>query len=409
MDRSRNKPSTLILQTEKHFIYTLAQNLFSLILKILETLRFLTAKSMALQTKQVIALCQLKKLTKTLGPASVVKIEEDNRKHLLNIHSVCSDEEGSPLASSKCQKEDQDNEKQKKSSQAKRKFWLPSEDSQLIELVNLYGEKWSQIASMMQGRTGKQIRDRYINSLKPGIRQEAWTKKEDDLLLKLYKKIGNKWSRIAWYLKGRTENQVKNRFRTYSKKNQDRTLRRNKDFDSDNNFELAESTKRRFVPDLDFDVSLENNMIGNGRGYQNNPFTYQEEGAFPLHLQLDRYNQFTAPKKLIRREENKPQRPVWINQDDRFNSWIQKGIDIGRINHIGAPILIRVPHHYEHGNIIYSDIYQDVENCNRNSLWSLQGFPREESVDEYIKEEYINVKSECDVKEEYSNVKYESV
>ena len=204
----------------------------------------------------------MKKLTKTIGPASVIKMEEHDAKHLLNIQSVCSDEEGSPLASPKHQKENENNEKGKKSSQAKRKFWLPSEDSQLIELVNLYGEKWSQIASMMQGRTGKQIRDRYINSLKPGIRQEAWTKKEDDLLLKLYKKIGNKWSRIAWYLKGRTENQVKNRFRTYFKKSQGKALRRNKDFDSENNFELAESTKKRFAPDLDFDVSLEDNMVG---------------------------------------------------------------------------------------------------------------------------------------------------
>ena len=135
----------------------------------------------------------------------------------------------------------------------------------------------------------------------------------------------------------------------------------------------------------------------------------KKEGAFPLHLQLDRYNQFKAPRKLIRIEENKSHRPIWINQDDQFNSWIQKGIDIGRINHVGAPILIRVPHPYEQGNIIYSDIYQGVENCNGNPLWSLQGFPREEDVDEYIKEEYINVKSEYNIKEEYSNVKYESV
>lgn len=102
--------------------------------------------------------------------------------------------------------------------QTKRRFWLPSEDAQLIELVHRYGERWSKIATFIEGRTGKQIRDRYINSLKPGIRQEAWTKEEDELLIKLYLKIGNKWSRIAHCLQGRTENQVKNRFRTFFKK-----------------------------------------------------------------------------------------------------------------------------------------------------------------------------------------------
>jgi len=106
----------------------------------------------------------------------------------------------------------------KTTTQTRRKFWLPAEDAQLIELVNIYGEKWSKIASVMKGRTGKQIRDRYINSLKPGIRQEAWTPAEDELLIRLYRKIGNKWSKIAHCLKGRTENQVKNRFRTYLKR-----------------------------------------------------------------------------------------------------------------------------------------------------------------------------------------------
>jgi len=106
----------------------------------------------------------------------------------------------------------------KATTQARRKFWLPAEDAQLMELVNIYGEKWSKIASVMQGRTGKQIRDRYINSLKPGIRQDAWTPAEDELLIRLYRKIGNKWSKIAHCLKGRTENQVKNRFRTYLKR-----------------------------------------------------------------------------------------------------------------------------------------------------------------------------------------------
>ena len=39
--------------------------------------------------------------------------------------------------------------------------WSPSEDSQLMDLVNQYGGKhWAHIASMLPGRTGKQCRER---------------------------------------------------------------------------------------------------------------------------------------------------------------------------------------------------------------------------------------------------------
>ena len=71
---------------------------------------------------------------------------------------------------------------------------------------------------MMEGRTGKQIRDRYLNKLKPNIKRGDWTDDEDRTLLALYYQIGHKWSKIATYLPGRTEGQVKNRFYSHIKK-----------------------------------------------------------------------------------------------------------------------------------------------------------------------------------------------
>jgi len=70
----------------------------------------------------------------------------------------------------------------------------------------------------MEGRTGKQIRDRYLNKLRPNIKCGDWSNQEDELLVKLLNEIGNRWSLIATHLPGRTEGQVKNRFYSSIKK-----------------------------------------------------------------------------------------------------------------------------------------------------------------------------------------------
>lgn len=110
-----------------------------------------------------------------------------------------------------------------------RNYWLENEDETLINLVEEHGEKWSKVASLMAGRTGKQVRDRYLNYLRPNINQKEWTAEEDKLLKDLYDELGNKWSRIAVYLQGRTENQVKNRFYAAIRK-QKRKIKKNRIF-----------------------------------------------------------------------------------------------------------------------------------------------------------------------------------
>ncbi|CAD8167056.1 unnamed protein product [Paramecium octaurelia] len=93
-----------------------------------------------------------------------------------------------------------------------RQLWSPQEDEQLKELVQKYGKKWSKICTVMNWRTGKQVRERYLNQLQGTINQEKWTEEEDKLILKLYRKFGTKWSYISSFLNGRPENMVKNRF-----------------------------------------------------------------------------------------------------------------------------------------------------------------------------------------------------
>ncbi|KAK7365176.1 hypothetical protein VNO80_14032 [Phaseolus coccineus] len=98
----------------------------------------------------------------------------------------------------------------------KGQYWTPEEDRVLVEMVNQFGPtKWSQIARSLQGRNGKgrngkQCRERWNNHLRPNIRMGTWSLEEDMILIKGHQEFGNKWSKIAKKLSGRTENAVKN-------------------------------------------------------------------------------------------------------------------------------------------------------------------------------------------------------
>jgi hypothetical protein len=99
-----------------------------------------------------------------------------------------------------------------------RRSWTPEEDKKLIELVNAEGGNcWSQIAMHLEGRVGKQCRERWRNHLDPIIRRDSFTAEEDERIMELVQELGTRWSKIAQRLSGRTENSVKNRYHCFLK------------------------------------------------------------------------------------------------------------------------------------------------------------------------------------------------
>ncbi|CAN0427782.1 unnamed protein product, partial [Ectocarpus fasciculatus] len=68
------------------------------------------------------------------------------------------------------------------------------------------------------GRTSKQCRERWCHHLDPSINKGAYTEVEDDIIIETQAELGNRWSQIAARLPGRTENSIKIRCKALQRK-----------------------------------------------------------------------------------------------------------------------------------------------------------------------------------------------
>lgn len=100
----------------------------------------------------------------------------------------------------------------------KRKNWSSEEDQKISQLFQVYGRKWEEIARRISNRTGKQVRDRFLNRLDNSINRSKFSENEDLLIYNLYCKYGARWSKISNIMETRSSDMIKSRFYSSIKK-----------------------------------------------------------------------------------------------------------------------------------------------------------------------------------------------
>ncbi|KAI3466319.1 hypothetical protein Pfo_022982 [Paulownia fortunei] len=98
--------------------------------------------------------------------------------------------------------------------------WSPAEDLRLTTFIQNHGHSNWRALPKQAGllRCGKSCRLRWINYLRPDVKRGNFTPEEEQTIINLHNSIGNKWSKIASYLPGRTDNEIKNVWNTHLKK-----------------------------------------------------------------------------------------------------------------------------------------------------------------------------------------------
>lgn len=99
-------------------------------------------------------------------------------------------------------------------------LWSPDEDEKLRKCIaTRMSGSWSDVArNAGLQRCGKSCRRRWMNHLRPDLKRGKFTQDEIRLVIKLHQGFGNKWSEIAAHLVGRTDNDVKNLWNTQIKR-----------------------------------------------------------------------------------------------------------------------------------------------------------------------------------------------
>ncbi|KAK1401959.1 Transcription factor like [Heracleum sosnowskyi] len=150
-------------------------------------------------------------------------------------------------------------------------LWSPEEDDKLIKHITKHGHGcWSSVPKLAGlQRCGKSCRLRWINYLRPDLKRGTFSSQEENMIIELHAVLGNKWSQIAAQLPGRTDNEIKNLWNSSIKKKL-----RQKGIDPNTHKLLSEVEN-----DKDQKASASNNKASEQDSYELNYETSNQELA----------------------------------------------------------------------------------------------------------------------------------
>ncbi|KAF2472917.1 uncharacterized protein BDR25DRAFT_219408 [Lindgomyces ingoldianus] len=91
--------------------------------------------------------------------------------------------------------------------------WAKTEDVQLSRGVQKFGQRWTLVADVVGSRSADQCAKRWQQSLNPELDRSEWRDYEDKVLITAVQKLGRHWKDIQHqHFPGRSKNCIKNRY-----------------------------------------------------------------------------------------------------------------------------------------------------------------------------------------------------
>lgn len=221
--------------------------------------------------------------------------------------------------------------------------WSQEEDDILREQIRLHGtENWAIIASKFKDKTTRQCRRRWFTYLNSDFKKGGWSPEEDILLCEAQKIFGNRWTEIAKVVSGRTDNAVKNRFSTLCKKRAKHEALAKENSNSsyinlnnkriifpaginntDGISEAAVSVKkmrRSHVPDVSENCNCEENLLGecgsSATQSRRHPFTVLPQNSHNAGNKLSTQQQVNDIKEIVVDVSSNKTQGTFLKKDD---------------------------------------------------------------------------------------------